>query len=300
MDGRKEHKMMFKRNVAVAIKVGGKVLRESSDRVILPFGSEYSVLLKNLDSVRVQAKVSVDGQDATEGTWLVIEPNSSIELERFIRNGNLDKGNKFKFIERTTEIEDARGIKVDDGLVRVEYKKEYVAPQPITQTVHTQYIYDYDWNYWPYTRPYNPWRYPYYGETWCQSVNRTSGTLQQAQCYNSGGGAQNGASFSASTTPTGSLGKPVHAMNFTRSAEPNDAGITVPGSESNQKFQSVSSFQTESQSEVIILHLVGRKGSLVVQKPLTVDTKPVCVTCHKMNKGNAKFCSRCGTALEII
>jgi hypothetical protein len=85
--------MVYQNKLVAAIKVAGKILRETSDTVILPFGCEYSILLKNLDSRRVTVKVSVDGKDATEGTWLVIPANSDIELERFIHNGNFERGN---------------------------------------------------------------------------------------------------------------------------------------------------------------------------------------------------------------
>ena len=75
--------MTYKKNFVAAIKVNGKVLRESSDRVELPFGSEYSILLKNLDSVRMQARITIDGVDAVD--WVVINPNSSVEIERFLK-----------------------------------------------------------------------------------------------------------------------------------------------------------------------------------------------------------------------
>src|ERR1700676_1587045 len=105
--------MTYRKNFVCAIKVNGKVLRESSDRVELPFGSEYGVLLKNLDSVRMQARISIDGKEATG--WLIIGPNQSIDVERFVED--LDRGNRFKFIERTERIEEHRGIKAEDGLV---------------------------------------------------------------------------------------------------------------------------------------------------------------------------------------
>jgi hypothetical protein len=132
--------MMHKKNFVAAIKVDGKILRESSDRVELPFGSEYSVLLKNLDTVRMQAKIDIDGQDAT--SWLVIEPGQSIAVERFYR-GNRDQGNRFKFIERTERIEEHRGIQAEDGLVRVEFKREKVY-EPSKIVEHHTY------HHWPY------------------------------------------------------------------------------------------------------------------------------------------------------
>lgn len=118
--------MMYNSNLVTAIKVNGRILRESGDAVTLPFGSEYSILIKNLNSVRAQVSVSVDGTDATDGQKIIIGPNSSFELERFIRNGNLQAGNKFKFIERSGDIEKHRGIGSDDGLIRVEGWKEHV------------------------------------------------------------------------------------------------------------------------------------------------------------------------------
>src|SRR5271157_4610433 len=161
--------MVYHQKLVACIKVNGQVLRESDNSVSIPFGSEYSVLLKNLNSKRVQVKVSVDGTDATDGTWLIIGPNQTIELERFIRNGNLQSGNKFKFIPRTKQIEKHRGLKADDGLVRIEYKTEKVTTTEdvhITRTHHHDvHLYDhYTWPYWPY----HPYRGPYWlGDVYC-------------------------------------------------------------------------------------------------------------------------------------
>src|ERR1700735_1202763 len=118
--------MVYKQGFIACCKVGGKILREDAGGGTLPFGCEYSVLLKNLNSVRAQVKVTVDGTDATEGTWLIVPANGELELERYIRNGNFDKGNRFKFIERTADIEAHKGIGAADGLIRVEYKSEVV------------------------------------------------------------------------------------------------------------------------------------------------------------------------------
>jgi hypothetical protein len=106
---------MYSNKLAVAIKANGKVLREFEDSVYLPFGSEYSIFIKNKNSVRASVKIEIDGADVTEGVSLVVNPNDEIELERFIKNGNLRAGNRFKFIERSGAIERHRGIGVDDG-----------------------------------------------------------------------------------------------------------------------------------------------------------------------------------------
>lgn len=276
--------MTYSNKLVAVIKVNGKVLREMGDTVTIPFGSEYSVLLKNLNSVRVQVKVSIDGIDATEGTWLVIQPNSSIELERFIKNGNLSAGNRFKFIERTSEIEDHRGIKEDDGIVRIEYKTEQITK---TEDIHvTKYHYD-------YVYPCFPWKYYHYGPYWTTTTT-SSGNIQNGQNVqqSTGGSCLRGLSgsvnFAGMSSGAGILGEPV-----------NDAGITVPGSESNQQFYKTSNFATHNYTDVLVLRLRGKVADKKVIEPITVYEKMTCPTCGTISKckSSVKYCSRCGTCL---
>lgn len=281
--------MMHKKNLVVAIKVGGHVLRETSERVELPFGSEYSIMLKNLDSVRQQVQISIDGEQATG--WLVIDPNSRIEVERFIK-GNLERGNRFKFIERTEAVEKHRGIQAEDGLVRIEFRREkvYVAPT-VTHTYH----YDHHYNHEHY--PYCPREHNYPWQFICNSQSGTSssvlpnnGTITRGM--RSGTGASGISGQSVHSANTMSFSGPI-------SAPQNDAGITVPGSLSDQRFILVMGFDTEP-SEVITLHLVGYTGKVPVRVVKTVDQKPTCDTCGKTNKVANKFCSQCGTSLERV
>ena len=118
---------MYNQKLVASIKSKGKILREFKDTVYIPFSSEYSILLKNLNTVRAVVNVFIDGENAVPG-GLVIDPGRSVDLERWIKNGNLTEGNRFKFIERTAKIEEGpRGIKEEDGLIRVEYQFELPA-----------------------------------------------------------------------------------------------------------------------------------------------------------------------------
>jgi hypothetical protein len=120
---------MYNQKLVASIKANSKVLREFKDTVYIPFASEYSILLKNLNTTRAVVNVFIDGENVVPG-GLVIDPGRTVDLERWIKNGNLSEGNKFKFIERTTAIEDGpRGIKLEDGLIRVEYQFEI--PRPV-------------------------------------------------------------------------------------------------------------------------------------------------------------------------
>jgi len=321
--------MVYSHQFVAAVKVNGSILREAAGKVAVPFGSEYAVYLKNLASVRAMARVEIDGTDATEGTWLVLAPNSSMDLERFIRNGNLQSGNRFKFIKRTSKIEEARGIKGEDGLVRIEYKFEKL-PDPEVHTHHYHHHHDYPYYpYWPW------WNYPY--TTWNASYTTSGSSLSNSDnisfSANSLGGASGKgghghgsvlrgkglspamASFtkSSDSTPTVNvntteslqakgLEPSVHcfAMQEVREASAEEPGITVPGSQSNQSFYSADWFQTEEQTHVLVLRLVGAVGGKAVTRAVTVKTKAKCQTCGTSNKSGVKFCKECGTSLEII
>ncbi len=116
---------MYNSKLVASLKANGKILREFKDTVYIPFGSEYSILIKNLNTVRAIVNVYIDGENAVPG-GLVVSPGQEIDLERSIKNGNMTEGNKFKFIERTGNIEQHRGVKLEDGIVRIEYQFEKV------------------------------------------------------------------------------------------------------------------------------------------------------------------------------
>lgn len=288
--------MMYANRFIASLKVGGKILREQSGAVSLPFGSEYEILLKNLNSLRSMCKVTIDGVDATEGTKLILPANGSLTLERFIKNGNLKAGNRFKFIERTSQIEGYRGIKEDDGLIRVEFWAEKeVIEQPIVRMKYYDTWVPVDRPYWPYQPPYNPWTlYCNHPSATIVGQTTTVGGLGGANSDNLGesiGGILRSAQGAAKNNQ-------VMAMNC--ASAPNDAGITVAGSKSNQQFQSSYGFETESNSQVIVLKLRGIVGDAPVKKAVTVDSKPTCPTCGKANKSSHQFCSNCGTNLHTI
>lgn len=119
--------MAYRNNFAVAIKHNGKILRELEDLIYLPFGSEYSVLLKNKNSRKAVVDIEIDGQDVLDGNSIIVGPNQSTELKGFMK-GSTAK-NKFRFIKKTKKISAHRGDRIDDSLVRVEYRFE--TPPPV-------------------------------------------------------------------------------------------------------------------------------------------------------------------------
>lgn len=210
---------MYQNKFVAAIRANGKILREFTDTVYIPFSTEYEICLKNLNSVRAIVNIFIDGDNVIPG-GLVLQAGQEINLERSVKNGNLNEGNRFKFVERTGAIESHRGIKLEDGIIRIEFQFEK------------------------------------------DNV--------EVKCCNS----------------TVSLY--------------NDAGITVPGSKSEQKFSTASWFPTEAERHIIVLKLVGETpNNKPIDAPITVKYKQECTFCGKLNKATNKFCSDCGAALTI-
>ncbi len=249
--------MMYKNNFVAVIKSGGKILREKNGCVMLPFGTEYSILLKNLNSRRAVARVSVDGEDVLDCNRVIVPENGTVEIK-----GKM-KGNKvrhqFKFINKTKEISNYRGDRPDDGLVRVEYwlEEEYIQCLPaITFTTYT----DNSKHRWTDCGPDIV-----YGSS-------TGGMLGNETC-----------SYNCSSVIS----------------PPGNDGITVQGSNTKQDFTRGYTRALEINSSVIVLQLRGysKKGKVV--RPVTVKTRFRCSTCGRKSKSAVKWCSNCGTNLEM-
>ena len=256
--------MTYQNQFIAVIKSNGKILREENSQVAIPFGSEYSIFLKNLKSVRALVEITIDGESATGGKKIIMNPNSTLDFERYIRDGNLSSGNKFKFIEMTENIEKYRGNKIDDGIIKVEFWAEKVTN-----------------NYWPYFQNMKS-DYPE------PFITRTP----------KNGDISYGSRKTDYSILRGSTMKSVTTQNMCMPV--NTSGITVAGSESKQKFVSGEWFDTELTSTVITFQLTGKLHNEPVSKPITVQTKPKCVTCGRVNKAVNKFCSECGTSLILF
>ena len=299
--------MMYSNKMAVAIKTNGRVLRENKETVLVPFGSEYQITLKNLNTVRAIVNIFIDGDNVVEG-GLVLNAGQSVDLERSIRSGNLTEGNRFKFIERTAAIEDGpRGIKLEDGVIRVEYQFE--VPRMNSSLYYASGV-----------RSFNGSLESSYGsgERFTKGIGGSSsynvnGVLRSVDWSKNGGAMAQAASASvenymsdnnllnSSNVHDGAATMDWMDSEQTRSVPKNDAGITVPGSKSTQKFTTVTMGALDPQKHVIVLKLLGETAdNKPVMKPVTVQHKPECVTCGHRNKAQAKFCSQCGTALEIF
>jgi len=247
--------------MVAVIKVDGKIMRENDGEVYIPFGSEYSILLKNLSNKRALVSITIDGQDVLNGSKLIIQPNNSIELKRFLEN--LDHGNRFKFIQKTDKIKNHRGDRADDGIIRIEYWFES-SPPIATNINYPKVIYSsLEWN--NNTSAVN---------SHIISNSHLNNTICSYNCNNS-----------------------ITVPSINHNEVKLDDGITVKGSECNQKFNLGVIGSLELTSNVIIIQLKGYIDNKIVESPITVQTKLKCLTCGTLNKSTHKYCKECGTYL---
>ncbi len=114
---------MYSGNFVVAVICNGQVSTETKDGVVaLPFGSEYTIRLRNKHARRAVAKVFIDDESVTED-GIVVPANNFVDLERFV-----GKAVRFKFVSADSgeAIEFGKNNRTDgsNGVVRVEWRLE--------------------------------------------------------------------------------------------------------------------------------------------------------------------------------
>ena len=280
---------MYNKKLVFSIKSGGKIMSEEGETVYLPFGGEYSILLKNLNTVRALVNIEIDGQDVADG-GLIINPNQTVDLERFIVNSNLREGPRFKFIEKTEQISDHRGDRVEDGIIRVTYQFE---------VTYTPVVYSYTYDPWDSGKtPKTPITYGGTSGTTTGSrkMMRSAGGQSAFYSQNLNVGASIDGTPDNSFKSSGEVHDGMATMDMMDTTV-SDAGITVHGEKSTQKFYTASIGMLELEKHVICLGLKGFIGNHKVTAPVTVNRKITCPTCGKSNPSINNCCGKCGTNL---
>lgn len=275
--------MVYKNQLVAVVKCNGKILREQDGYVSLPFGSEYSLLFKNLSAQRASIKISIDGQDVLDGHSIIIDANSESSLEGFLKD-SIAK-NAFKFIKKTQEIVEHRGDKIDDGLIRIEFCFEQKVEVEKIKIIHEHW--DHHHHHWPYIL-YHPHSYRY-EPNWVY--------LNDQQTFNCSLDNTSGGGTSMSSMNEKISSPPQEISNYVNQIH-DDEGITVKGSERNQQFTNTW-IGSLTNPEVLIIRLRGEtKTGKKIEEPVTVSDKITCKTCGKRTSSANKFCPNCGTFLE--
>jgi hypothetical protein len=128
--------MAFQRNFVVSIlNHENKIVREEAgdyNRVArVAFDSEYKIRIQNKTRRRAYARVEIDGMEVSPGRRFVLGPKESVDLERFILDGDLSAGRRFKFMSlekgaATGEIQDPTSL--ENGKIKVTFEPEIEPP----------------------------------------------------------------------------------------------------------------------------------------------------------------------------
>jgi len=294
--------MAYKDKFVAVVKCNGKNLRERKNEgemfITLPFGAEYTLLFKNLHSRRAVVQVEIDGVDVLSGHELVVHAHLELELEGFMEALGRRATAGFKFIQKTKEISDARGDKVDDGMITISFAFEESSHRPIFVKSDPC----------PWTKPIKPWRprEPRWKLTYGGDTTDGDHTILRSKTLSSDAdGSSCLYSSSVSTCDSASLSdvKVTNTSSFDgivdeQSAPLDDEGITVHGSDVNQQFNSVH-VGPVGNYETIVLRLRGVTASgKQVKKAVTTKTKVKCPTCGRRSRSHIKFCNNCGTNIQ--
>lgn len=242
-----------------------------------------------MNSVRAVVKIEIDGKDVLNGDELVVNANSHIDLERFLGESQYE-GRKFKFIERTAEIEAHKGIGGEDGLIRVSYRFEKFVPKP---AIMARSI----------LRGSSGSGGRLGGDFYGGSFGMNSVSPMGMSSFDSTvvGARSMPETICSAQASLKSPGVDMVQMDCSfADAMPNDAGITVEGSKSNQSFYTVTVGELEQQEHVMVLKMSGYIGqSETVTQPITVKTRKYCSSCGATYKSNMEYCSKDGTYLRL-
>jgi hypothetical protein len=308
---------MYKNSFVVSIHDTKKnVLRENKEKeVFLPFDSEYGIKLKNNNSRKAVAEVTIDGTNVLGSNKLVIDVDSFVDLERFCIDGDVKKGNKFKFVKAGVEdphpdIQDPTSP--ENGNIKVRFWLEKEDPigyfgDDISINIFDGYIFkkhspfgwiDQNDNSYPggsityfdgFPKPYCYSNLPIgcvgisgYFET--SGVSGYSGTSGTPRWYSPIHPAANWQMAS------------LHILDFIESQyeDVEEKGATVEGAQSSQIFSYQSIGELEEEFTEICLTIKPFKKPIMVK-----DTKnKFCSQCGLKNKFYARFCIRCGTKID--
>ncbi len=120
-----------KDNFVLNILKDDNPVREIDGIAVVPFDSEYEILIKNDNNRRCTAKVTIDGTDISSLGDFIISANGALNLERFVTE-SLTECKRFKFVPLDNPAVDDPTRK-ENGIVRVELKleKKYIYPRII-------------------------------------------------------------------------------------------------------------------------------------------------------------------------
>jgi len=305
---------MHLNHLVVAIqKTNGDTLRESDVRlevvdeissptkhskratVYLPFDTEYSLFFKNTADTRAVLDIIIDGTSVLGGDRVVVEPHSESRLERFLLDGNLKTGKRFKFVAL-----DDPGVQnpsePKNGLVEVVCRWELPVIQ--LQQIGTPVVF---WpEFWPiYRRPIRkyPTDYPYFPYFPEQPIIWSNTSLTS---YSPG---TVGASSNFSIAASNAAPVQCNAFHADLHTQVPDAGArrgaTAEGSVSDQQFSNTLTSTLSADTTTLRFQIL---APAIKDTPVTVKEtrRKDCAKCGARIPTHARFCLVCGAECAML
>lgn len=296
---------MYNNGYAAAVVVNDKILRDTKGEgsyrnVFIEHNTEYKIFLKNTTNIGCGVSIFIDGKDALGNRKVILKAKETTYIERFVLDGNLEEGKKYKFI--AVNSAEAR----EDGVDPTDPKNGIVTIKFYPEVFDTITFADYDWDKFPttITKIYRcagdgkPPEYELMSKIKkCRSGETMKGTI--GHCIG-GGEIDNYCKEVVNPEPAQYYN---HTMGFMdccakmeymeQSRAAQQLGATTEGSTSKQGFK-MDHLRTSSYAAATI------NFKLMVNK-VTISSKDkvYCSNCGIKVKPTAKFCEGCGTRLEL-
>ena len=235
---------MYSNKFVVVVIVDGKIQQETQNGICeIPFGSHYTVRLRNKNSKRAICKLSIDNESVGD---FIIPANSHIDIEC---PTHVDRKFRFAALDSEAAYDQGKNAHFEQGhhgLIKAEFALE-------RELYHTV---NFPANYYPFTPAYPGFfdtkKYPPIRQTYCLSANDPTATY----CCNS---------VVAPKAVYGSINNVSQNINTF-------AGVTVEGDKSNQSFTSVY-FEHDYNWSTLTIKLRGYNPSVAGTQSLPINFK---------------------------
>jgi hypothetical protein len=275
--------MVYSNKFVMAVLLNGRPQKEKKNNLVqMPFGTEYSLRLRNKHSRRALVKIYIDGENVS-GNGYIIDANDYVDIQR---HHDIDRAFKFVPLDSEEAVDFGKNGDNDDkekGLIEarfyLEKERKVSRPRqpwhPIRRDVHhhhhhTTEEHHHHHDVWPnLNNPYKPAKD--FNGTWCDS--REGGATYSSSSskdYHTVEGEHPKMSAKAShdykpTCDTGDL------LHLKRISIPNEINITPPpinesevlcdgctveGDETGQRF-TTAWFDSETTYTVLKIFLQG-------------------------------------------
>lgn len=267
---------MYKNKFAAALKIGNEVLLEdkTTQEISLPYGSEYSIFLKNLSDHLASVDIFIDGKK--EYTNIKINSKDSLDLNAF------KSGNAFKFVEKSEELNKLRPERIEDSLIEIVItyfkKSAFDKLSRLNKTMFEETI-----RYDPPRNPLNPFEI-------------TSDSLDKRNLFEpiSKGGGFTGSGSSSLDIMYACCTNHVEESSLKRDF----GGITVPGKPTKNNYSEISSYDRTYLIKEDSFSIVMKLNGLVDKEVKTSKSKKKCPTCNKKYKAAFNYCPLDGSYLS--